>query len=103
MIDEAFSRCALMRGLSPQDVERVYAAGTVARYRAGETVIAEGQVNTRLFVVLQGEVEVCLPARGDRFTAVRLARLGSGSCMGEYSFIDQKPTSAAVVARADTE
>lgn len=103
MVDETLSRCALMRELSPQDVERIYRAGTVERYGAGETVIAEGQVNTRLFVVLRGEVEVRLPARKDRFTAVRLARLGSGSCIGEYSFIDQRPTSAAVVTRVDTE
>jgi CRP-like cAMP-binding protein len=103
MVDETFSRCALMNELPPDDVGRIYGAGTVKRYGAGETVIAEGQVNTTLFVVLRGEVEVCLPARDDRFTAVRLARLGPGSCVGEYSFIDQRPTSAAVVSRGDTE
>lgn len=103
MVPETFSRCALMKELPPDDVARIYEAGAVRTFGAGETLIAEGQINTTLFVVLRGEVEVCLPDRDDRFSAVKLARLGPGSCVGEYSFIDRRPTSASVVSCANGE
>jgi CRP-like cAMP-binding protein len=103
MVSETFSRCALMQDLPSDDIARIYAAGDVKVFRAGETVIAEGQLNTNIFVVLRGAVEVCLPERDDRFTPVKLARLGPGSCVVEYSFIDRKPTSAAVVAHTESE
>jgi CRP-like cAMP-binding protein len=103
MVPETFARCTLMRELPPDDIARIYEAGDVKTFAAGATLIAEGQINTTLFVVLRGEVEVCLPDSDDRFSPVKLARLGPGSCVGEYSFIDRKPTSASVVSRANTE
>ncbi len=103
MVPETFSRCALMQELPPDDIARIYEAGGVKTFGAGETLIVEGQINTTLFVVLRGEVEVCLPRTDDRFTSVKLARLGPGSCVGEYSFIDRKPTSASVVSCASSE
>ena len=103
MAYETFAGCALMKGVAPADVRRIYDAGLVKTFAPGQTVIAEGEINTNLFVVLRGGVEVCLPDRDDRFTPVKLARLGPGSCVGEYSFIDEHPASAAVVALEKTE
>jgi CRP-like cAMP-binding protein len=92
-----------MNELPPDDVARIYAAGDIKTFGQGETLIVEGQINTTLFVVLRGEVEVRLPRTADRFTVMKLARLGPGSCVGEYSFIDRKPTSASVVSCGSSE
>jgi len=103
MAYETFAGCALMKGVASADAQRIYEAGLVRTFAPGQTVIAEGEINRNLFVVLRGGVEVWLPDRDDRFTSVKLARLGVGSCVGEYSFIDEHPTSAAVVAVEETE
>ena len=66
------------------------------------TVIREGETNRSLHVVVAGKLEACLPENDTRFTKITLAEMGPGSCVGEYSFVDGKPTSAAVVAVADT-
>lgn len=67
---------------------------------AGETVITEGQKGTHLYVILKGEVQVLLPARGGtvkRPEDLPLARLGRGELFGEYSWVDMRPASASVV------
>lgn len=61
-------------------------------------LLEEGQVNSRLFVVLRGSVSVRLPKRAARPTEVRLATLGAGEIFGEYSLFDEQPVSATVFA-----
>jgi CRP-like cAMP-binding protein len=69
---------------------------------AGRAVLEEGQVNSRLFVVLAGSVSVKLPKRARRVSEVKLATLGAGDVFGEYSVFDGRPVSATVFAVEDT-
>ena len=69
---------------------------------AGRSVLAEGQANSRLFIVLDGSVSVKLPKRAQRVSEVRLATLGAGDLFGEYSVFDGQPVSATVFAVQDT-
>lgn len=61
-------------------------------------LLEEGQVSSRLFVVLKGSVSVRLPKRAARPTEVKLATLGPGETFGEYSLFDEQPVSATVFA-----
>ncbi len=90
-------------GMSPKALEPVCDAGEVMRANAGDRLIEEGQRNTHMYLVLDGEVEVRLRERADRFSGVRLGKRGSGICLGEYSFIDKKPASAAVIVTRPSE
>jgi CRP-like cAMP-binding protein len=86
----------LFSGLSDHDLEAIYQNGTVVSLGAGKELIREGQENDYLHVVLNGQLEVSLPDKDDRFSKVRLGVLAPGDCIGEYSFFDHKPVSADV-------
>jgi CRP-like cAMP-binding protein len=66
---------------------------------AGEVLLSPKQVNDDIFIVLHGELLVCL----DPHVANPLVRLGVGDCVGELSIIDTSPPSAYVVAAVPTE
>jgi CRP-like cAMP-binding protein len=63
-------------------------------YAPGQTVFAEGDVATEMYVVLDGEVEVLKRSRRGRDT--RVAILGPNDAFGEMSVIDVQPRSASV-------
>ncbi len=65
---------------------------------SGSTAIEEGKINTGLYVVLSGELEVSLPAGPGRYGEVVLAKRKPPDCFGEYAFIDYKMASASVTA-----
>ncbi len=67
----------------------------VVRYSKGSVVLKEGQVNDRVFVVIQGIVSIYV----ENEHILTLRRVGD--IFGEMSIIDDKPCNATVVA--DTE
>jgi diguanylate cyclase (GGDEF)-like protein len=64
---------------------------------SGARLLTAGQPNRRLFIILQGVVEVHLP--GHDGAHVRVAQ---GECVGELSLIDGQVASADVVAACET-
>ncbi len=92
----------LFRGLFAQQVRRLYEAGASFPVERGETIIRQGHVQTDLYVVLSGELEVSL-WREDDGSEMRLAAVHPGDCFGEYGLVDRKPASATVIAVRDGE
>ena len=78
------------------DWERLAACASLRRYRAGETVVREGDTAQTLYIVGRGALEV---RRGERV----IASVPEGSVFGEQAFFDGEPRSASVVAVADVE
>lgn len=68
----------------------------------GKALLEEGEPNSRLFIILAGEVSVKLPKRASRVSEVKLATLGTGDILGEYSLFDGQPVSATVYALRPT-
>jgi NADH dehydrogenase len=70
-------------------------------FEPDEVVFREGERGDRLYVVLDGEVQVSkqVPGQG----AVPLRRLGRGECFGEIALVSDQPRSATVrtLSRAD--
>ena len=64
--------------------------------RSGERVVVQGETGEEAFVVARGELEVSRVAENGNATA--LARLGSGSLVGEMALLAQAPRAAQVVA-----
>jgi len=91
-----------LSGATLSELVSICNAGEVVEVNAGETIIQEGQRNTWVYFVLDGQAEVHLPESLERISAVRLGKRGAGSCLGEYAFMDQKPASAAVIATKPT-
>lgn len=65
----------------------------------GETLLAPGDANDRLYVVLRGELRVYLDGRDLPAHTV----LGVGECAGEMSLFDGQGASALVIAAEETE
>ncbi|MEM7698874.1 MAG: cyclic nucleotide-binding domain-containing protein [Verrucomicrobiota bacterium] len=63
-------------------------------FQSGEVILAAGEKNRSLHVILEGEVEI----KAGNF---RVASEGRGGIFGELSLIDDSPTSASVIACSD--
>jgi diguanylate cyclase (GGDEF)-like protein len=79
--------------LTPRTRQQILRQSAMRELATGERVLVVGEVNSSLFVILDGAVEVVLP--GIDVPRVRLER---GECVGELSVIDGRPVSADVVA-----
>jgi CRP/FNR family cyclic AMP-dependent transcriptional regulator len=97
---EFLSQIPIFGGLSGQFLEWIAEAGSVGELPAGVQLIGEGEPARSLFVVYQGELEIC--KRGSHGAEVRLAVLGPGDCLGEMSLIDIQPRSATARTLTDT-
>jgi CRP/FNR family transcriptional regulator, cyclic AMP receptor protein len=69
-------------------------------FRAGDTIIREGEEGDTAFFIISGMVDVSV-GRGDEAAVV--GRLGTGEVFGEMSLIEPGPRSATVTAACDTE
>jgi len=68
--------------------------------KRGQILFREGEKSNGMFVVRKGELEVYI-TQGHR--EVELASVSAGGMIGEMALFDQKPRSASVRARLETE
>jgi CRP/FNR family cyclic AMP-dependent transcriptional regulator len=80
--------------LSDDDVAPLLECAAPRAFRTDEVILDQGQLNSSLYVVLDGLLHVRRYANGRQ---VLLGRLGPGSFFGDVSLFDPGPTSAAVV------
>ena len=88
-----FKHIPLFSSVSIFDVEDILLKCPLLRVDEGRVIIAAGQPNERLYIVLRGTVSVRL----DSLDAPPVAHLARGDVFGELSVIDGEPTSAFVV------
>ncbi|WP_342129315.1 cyclic nucleotide-binding domain-containing protein [Hydrogenophaga sp. OTU3427] len=88
-----------LRGLDEADRQRLVAAMRTVRYRAGQTVLREGDPSDELMLVLEGSASVVV--RGPQGADIRLSTVLPGATLGEIGFLDRAPRSAEVVATTD--
>ena len=92
---EFLARIPIFGGLPPEALNRIIESGSVIEAPAGTSLCAEGEAARSVYVVWEGELEICKRGRGGD---IRLAVLRSGDCVGEMSLIDIQPRSATVRA-----
>lgn len=66
-----------------------------AHFEAGETIFSQGDRGDRLFIVVDGDVEVVKAEPGEQGETV-LARLGPGECFGEMALVSDNLRMATV-------
>jgi len=88
----------LLAGIDPALADELLAASTTRELSAGITLLAPGDRNASLFLVVAGRLLVYLEDRSGR----HYLALQRGDCVGELSFIDRRLASAHVVASTDT-
>lgn len=85
----------LFKKVDAGDLDLVYKAGWLCKYKAGQAVVTEGEEGVELYLILQGTVQVV--AQGVN-GPVELARLSRGAIFGEVGFLTGKPRTASVLA-----
>jgi CRP-like cAMP-binding protein len=82
-----------------EDLKRIAGLARSHQYYGGDIIIREGDRDNRLFILVEGEVEVIKGLGGKWERSIRA--LGPGSYFGEMALIDDLLRSASVVARGD--
>lgn len=96
-LDQA-ERSALFNNIGREAMERLRDFSSVVMLQAGQTLIMQGQTIDRLYLILQGKVQVYLKDQN----LPHYLTLTAGECVGELSFIDGQAASAMVVAMTDS-
>jgi CRP-like cAMP-binding protein len=90
----ALSRNPLFGGITPDEIENIRPMFEEHSYPPGVDIIREGETNTSIFFILEGEVEITKKAGPDAEKV--LARFGEGETFGEMEFLDVQPCAASV-------
>jgi CRP/FNR family transcriptional regulator, cyclic AMP receptor protein len=69
------------------------------KYKAGDFVFFEGDVDFHFYIVEQGEVEVFTKNKSGKRIQLLLAE--KGESFGEFALLDKKPRSASAQAKTD--
>ncbi|HVT04354.1 MAG TPA: cyclic nucleotide-binding domain-containing protein [Thermoanaerobaculia bacterium] len=90
----------LFRYFTRDERERVEDLAKVFTIEAGGFLIEQGEVDSTLFAVEDGHLEVVIERGNEEKT---VASVGPGDVLGEVSFIDDSPRSVSVRAAEDTK
>jgi len=91
-----FAKLPLFKSTKYDELEDILFRCALLRIDKGSAVIAPGQPNRRLYIVLRGTMSVHLNSVQEE----PVAMLAAGDVFGELSVIDALPASAYVVARS---
>jgi CRP-like cAMP-binding protein len=93
---EILAKVPLFTPMKRRELNNIAEMAEELLYEPGETIITEGERDGRLFVILEGEVEV-VKGKG-RGNERLLRRLGAGSYFGEMAVLGDAVRTANVVA-----
>ena len=71
-----------------------------ASYSAGDTIFAQGELGTEMFIIIEGEVEIIKHINDESHV---LSRLEKGDFFGEMALLENVPRTADAVARTDVK
>lgn len=91
-------RVPLFAALSPTDLKQVAAIATEETFTDGEVIAEQGEPGDAMFVIVSGEVRVCIRTN-DKDTEV--ARRMSGDFVGELAIINREPRNATLIASGE--
>ncbi len=97
---EFLSRVSLFSQMREEDLVGIAKKADHLIYQKGESIIKEGDQDTRLFVVQKGTVRVVKDLLGPN--EKKLGIFGPYSYFGEMALIDEMARSASVIAREET-
>jgi hypothetical protein len=96
----ALENVAAFDGLAPDELEKLRAALSVAKFDDGERVFAQGDEGDAFFLITSGHCEVLrLDTRvGERGGEVCVGRLRQSDCFGERALLHNEPRAASIRA-----
>jgi len=79
---------------SKEQVKEILSASTIIRVSKGNIVVAEGEIDDSLYIILSGKVEVL--KQGERIDYI-----DKGECFGEMAYLSGRPRAATLKAVTD--
>ena len=98
-VSDVLGRSKLFQGVDLSAIAAQLQGSRFVKLMSGQVLLDPQHVNTDIYVLLKGELLVCLEPR----VSNPLVRLHAGDCVGELSIIDTSPPSAYVVAAVDSQ
>jgi CRP-like cAMP-binding protein len=95
------SKIPLFSLMKNRDLRRITKLSHNHSFKSGELIIREGEIDSRLFVIVSGEVEI-IKGLGDQNEEL-LSVLRSYNYFGEMALLDDFVRTASVVAKGHTE
>lgn len=92
------SRTDLFRNVAWDELEQIVAKCRIIECRTGDVVLAAGQRSSRVWVVIEGGLQVHFDNPGSE----DFVEISCGECVGEVSAADGKLSSAWVIAAVDS-
>jgi CRP-like cAMP-binding protein len=96
---EVLQKSRLFDNLLPEEVEMLGELCVLRPFKTGEVVFEKGDVGDALYIMVEGQVDVCHP--NPNGPPKVLATLTAPDFFGEMSLIDKEYRSATVKARSD--
>ncbi len=93
-----FRRVPLFAALSPEDLKQVAAIADEDVFPDGEVIAYQGEQGDVMFVIVSGEVRVCIEKDGKE---MEVARRRSGEFVGELAIVNREPRNATLIASGD--
>jgi len=97
--EEALAKVPLFSELGGKDLRQLAQSAVERRYRAGETIVDEGQAAVAFFVLIEGKAEVVRGAGSQH--PRRVNEVIAGGYFGEMSLLDGERRAATVRALED--
>jgi hypothetical protein len=98
MINEITAGMRIFRGLEEWELGKVASLCHLRNYRAGETVLNNGDEGDLFFVIKEGELKVHYEDR-----ELEKCQLGRGDFLGEVALVSQDAHTATAIATTDVE
>lgn len=89
----SLKREGILVSMEQEWLEALSPYGEIQVFQPFEILIDQGQMNDRLFLVLEGMLEVFITAEGQE---IKLSEISHGECFGEISIFEPAPASATV-------
>ncbi len=93
-----FKRVPLFAALSPADLKQVAAVADEEVFADGEVIAEQGEQGDVMFVIVSGEVRVCIESDS---VETEVARRRSGDFVGELAIVNREPRNATLIASGD--
>jgi CRP-like cAMP-binding protein len=101
ILREVLRGSALFARLSDEETDAILAHARMAKYAAGDQIVAKGDPGDSMMAVLNGRVSIGVPSLDGR--QVVLSVLRAGDVFGEIALLDGKERTADATALTDCE
>jgi CRP-like cAMP-binding protein len=97
--EETLAKVPLFSQLGRRDLRQLGQSAVERHYKAGETIVEEGEKAVTFFILIDGKAEIVRGAGSPH--AHRLSEIGPDGFFGEMGLLDGEPRAATVKALED--